>query len=125
MVMASKRRSRPITRNQIISNAWAYDTVTWVCEAENADPDPRCPDWRCDFIVGKTYNGLPYLWGGDRKLQRFRADLDSGLCAGAHLENDCIEPDAQGYDLGNACWATGIDCSGFVCRLLGNAKIRH
>ena len=101
----------PISRFNIMLTAWEYDNVEWVCGARNADTTSRCLTWVCDYMVDSTYEGVPYLWGGSRKVETFQNQLANGYRAGAHRENDCLAPTS-----GDVCWATGIDCSGFVSR---------
>jgi hypothetical protein len=113
-------KDSPITRDQIMSNAEDYANVTWECRAQNAASTPRCSAWSCDYEVGEHYQGVPYLWGGDRKVETFQNNLVNGFRAGAHDENDCLEGNAG--LIGNACWATGVDCSGFVSRCWGLPK---
>jgi len=110
----------PITRNSIMATAGQYANVEWVCGARNADAYSECSSWVCDYMVDSTYQGVPYLWGGSRRVTTFQNELANGYCAGAHRENDCLTGD-PGL-IGDVCWATGIDCSGFVFRCWGMPK---
>jgi hypothetical protein len=104
----------PISRYNIMLTAWEYDNVEWVCAANNAAPVSQCSIWTCDYNIDSTYEGVPYLWGGDRYVQEFLNNLANSYRAGAHMGNDCLTGDFE--MVGNVCWATGIDCSGFVSR---------
>ena len=110
-----------ITRDEIIEEGWKYVNVEWKCYKKNSD------DWlsfyekygcdihkKCDFDAGKQYEGVAYGFGQNDTYIEFKNKLDQGKAAGNHMchyvnygeETGIYPPD----------WATGIDCSAFVCR---------
>ncbi len=110
-----------INRDKIIEIARGIDTIEWICPQINATPR-ECSiesDWTSDYLIGFTYYGVPYEWGGFDDSAEFRCNLDKGLRAGSQKENDCIpyDPVLQ-FEPGDPAWATGIDCSGLVTRAL-------
>ncbi len=102
---------RYLTRDEIMDSTRPFAEVEWVCDSINAAPVPECPEWYSDYEVGRTYRGMAYEYGGWDRVGDFLANLEAGLRAGSHSDNDCLP---SGY--GNPSWATGQDCSGLVSR---------
>jgi hypothetical protein len=98
-----------VTRNEAISLGNSYALHQWVCTADNLSdgveiaPDGDLvltPDW---IVVGLNQR-VPYKWGGFDTLANFDAGIAAGNYAGdIHLD-------------GSSAYASGVDCSGFVCR---------
>ncbi len=111
-----------ITRDEIIDEAWKYVNVEWVCGEDNSTKWQDMYEKygcslhkRCDFEPGKSYTGVAYGFGQNDSYVDFLDKLSKGYAAGNHLchytnygeETGIYPPD----------WATGIDCSAFVCRV--------
>jgi hypothetical protein len=94
-------------------------TISWVPDSANTDPSwyvyygTQCTGsdsiyLHCDFIPGRTYNGVAYSYGGEDPWYLFRSRIDSGFFAGSHLchYNEYGDPSDT---------ITGTDCSGYLC----------
>ncbi|MCJ7457388.1 MAG: hypothetical protein MUP17_00130 [candidate division Zixibacteria bacterium] len=109
-------RISSMTRDQIINKGLEFTNVRWVCPVIN-DTARHCSfeaDWTSDYVVGVEYKGEAYEWGSFDDTLQFRCNLEKGLRAGSHQDNDCLPGRT-----GNPSWATGIDCSGLVTRAFG------
>ncbi len=101
---------RYLTRAEIMDSTRPFAEVEWYCDSANVAPVPECPDWYPDYQAGHTYRGMAYEYGGWDRVGQFLANLDNGLRAGSHSDNDCL------VGRGDPSWATGQDCSGLVSR---------
>ncbi len=111
---------RPLTRQQVIETAFAFEAIQWKVTnaAYGRDPDTACTGFngrirRPTYIHNKLnqeVRGVPYCWGCHGSLAQFRAKLDKGVMAG----NICTR-NAPRSDV------TGVDCSAFVSAAWGLA----
>ncbi|MDH4223662.1 MAG: dockerin type I domain-containing protein [candidate division Zixibacteria bacterium] len=101
-----------IGRDQIIENAMEFTLIEWICPVVNAiTPYDTCDFWSSNYIVGQTYWGEPYEYGGCDDTGQFRCNLDKGLRAGALGISEFCPLPPGGY-----AWATGIECAALVWR---------
>ena len=111
-----------ITRQEIIEEGWKYVNIEWKCDDKNSEHWlPYYEKYGCeihkssDFEANKSYRGVAYGFGQNDKYTEFKDRLEQGKAAGNHMchyvnygeETGIYPPD----------WATGIDCSAFVCRV--------
>ena len=98
-----------VTRAQALAKADTYVQHLWTATAANISngvvmtPDGdsvRTPDW---IVVGQNQK-VPYKFGGTDELVSFDSKVAAGLYAG------------DNHTDGSSNYATGVDCSGFVCR---------
>jgi hypothetical protein len=110
-----------ITRDEIIANAWNYTNLHWSCADYNST---RWQNYyeiygcslhlMCDFEPDQVYVGEAYGYGQNDAYGEFNDKIDDSLAAGnhqCHYENYFNSTAIAPPD-----WATGIDCSAFVCR---------
>jgi hypothetical protein len=110
-------RLTSIYRNHIIENALGFTLNEWVCPQVNANPPNECQSWQSDYVIGSTYYGVPYEWGGCDDTTQFRCNLDKGQWAGAltGAKDICpLPPPPPGGGRGGWPWATGTECAGLV-----------
>jgi hypothetical protein len=69
-------------------------------------------------MIGQTIGPMPYWWGGDDTPQSFLRRIADGALAGSV----CTCRDAR-YNQCVVSQAAGVDCSGFVSRAWGIAKL--
>jgi len=100
-------RASPITRDKIIENAMTFTTVEWVCPTINATSPSECSQWRSNYIVGETYWGEAYKWGGSASPSCFIEEITKkNKRAGAlGVPSSCSFP---------YTWASGVECCGLV-----------
>jgi hypothetical protein len=111
---------RPMTRQQVIETAIAFEAIQWhvTPAVYGRDPDTVCTGFngrirRPTYIHNKLnqqVRGVPYCWGCHNSLAQFRAKLDRGVMAG----NICTR-NAPRTDV------VGVDCSAFVSATWGLA----
>ena len=98
-----------VTRAEALAKADTYVQHIWTATPANISngvvytPDAdsvRTPDW---IVIGQNQH-VPYKFGGTDKLADFDVKLAGGRYAG-DIHTD-----------GSSIYATGVDCSGFVCR---------
>jgi len=117
-------RSLGITRRQIIANAESYLNVRWQLNSANyqqgADQGQCSPPaslWkrpvRLNGMEGREIRAVPYKWGGYQSLAQFQKYLSEGYLAG---DVCTCRTNQYGYCITNN--STGVDCSGFVSRVL-------
>jgi hypothetical protein len=70
----------------------------------------------CDFITGRTYNGVAYSYGGEDPWYRFRERLAKGFLVGSHLCHYNAFGDPRAV-------VTGTDCSAFLCFIWNVGRI--
>jgi len=110
---------RPLTRQQVIDTAFAFEGVQWQVTptAYGREPDTTCTGFnrirRPGYLHGKLgqqVRGVPYCWGCHGSLAQIGAKLTQGVLAG----NVCTrnEPRAD---------VAGVDCSAFVSATWGLA----
>jgi hypothetical protein len=110
---------RPLNRQQVIENAFAFEGVQWQVTpaAYGKDPDNACTGFnrirRPGYLHGKLnqqVRGIPYCWGCMGSLAQIGAKLSRGAMAG----NVCTRNDPR-TDV------AGVDCSAFVSAAWGLA----
>jgi len=112
---------RPLTRQQVIQTAFAFEGIQWQVNpaAYGNDPDTVCTGFggrirRPSYLQGKAgqmVRGIPYCWGCHGSLQLIRNNLERGVLAGNICTHDNPRNDA-----------TGVDCSAFVSAAWGLAS---
>lgn len=111
---------RPLTRQQVIQTAFAFEGLQWRLTPANygSDPDTSCTGFnrirRPGYLSGKLnqeVRGVPYCWGCHGSLAQFRYNVEHGMLAG----NVCTHNDPR-LDV------TGVDCSAFVSAAWGLAN---
>jgi hypothetical protein len=111
---------RPLTRQQVIETAFAFEGIQWqVTEtAYGRDPDTVCTGFggriRRPFYLqgklGQQVRGIPYCWGCHGSLEQIRYRIEHGVLAGNICTHNAPRSDA-----------TGVDCSAFVSAAWGLA----
>ena len=110
---------RPLTRQQVIDNAFAFEGQQWLVTptAYGRDPDTTCTGFnrirRPGYLHGKLgqqVRGVPYCWGCHGSLAQIGAKLSRGVLAG----NVCTRNEPRSD-------VTGVDCSAFVSAAWGLA----
>lgn len=108
---------RPLTRQQVIETALAFENVRWrvTPTAYGRDPDTACAGFnrirRPGYLHGKLnqeVRGIPYCWGCMGSLSKIRTLINGGVMAG----NVCTR-NAPRRDV------AGVDCSAFVSATWG------
>jgi hypothetical protein len=111
---------RPLTRQQVVQTAFAFEGLQWRLTQANygADPDTACTGFsrirRPGYLSGKLnqeVRGVPYCWGCMGSLNQFRSRIANGTLAG----NVCTHNDPR-TDV------AGVDCSAFVSAAWGLAN---
>ncbi len=111
---------RPLTRQQVIQTAFAFEGLQWhlTPAAYGQDPDTTCTGFnrirRPGYLSGKLnqqVRGVPYCWGCHGSLAQFRYSVEHGMLAG----NVCTHNDPR-TDV------AGVDCSAFVSAAWGLAN---
>jgi hypothetical protein len=111
---------RPLTRQQVVQTAFAFEGLQWRLTQANygADPDTACTGFnrirRPGYLSGKLdqeVRGVPYCWGCMGSLNQFRNRIANGVLAG----NVCTHNDPR-MDV------AGVDCSAFVSAAWGLAN---
>lgn len=119
-----KTRGLGISRDRILENARRYLHLDWTLRPENYSKsgaqsrcDPPGAKWRRPpYLEGKTnqtIRAVPYKWGGYDSLTRFQDRLGQGYLAG---DICTCRKNEYGYCITGD--TTGVDCSGFVSRVL-------
>ncbi len=110
---------RPLTRQQVVETAFAFEAVQWrlTPAVYGRDPDTACSGFnrirRPGYLHGKLneeVRGVPYCWGCHGSLNQFRANIANGMLAGNVCTHNDPRPDV-----------TGVDCSAFVSAAWGLA----
>jgi hypothetical protein len=111
---------RPLTRQQTIETAFAFEGIQWKLTpaAYGRDPDTACTGFngrvrRPTYLhgkVGQEVRGIPYCWGCHGSLDQIRAKIERGVLAGNICTHNAPRSDA-----------TGVDCSAFVSATWGLA----
>jgi len=108
---------RPLTRDQVVQTAFAFEAVQWKVSASayGPEPDRSCTGMnrirRPSYLIGKLgqqVHGVPYCWGCHGSLGVIGERLAQGALAG----NVCTHDDPR-TDV------TGVDCSAFVSAAWG------
>jgi hypothetical protein len=108
---------RPLTRDQVVQTAFAFEAVQWKVSgsAYGPEPDRSCTGMnrirRPSYLIGKLgqqVHGVPYCWGCHGSLGVIGERLAQGALAG----NVCTHDDPR-TDV------TGVDCSAFVSAAWG------
>jgi hypothetical protein len=112
---------RPLTREQVIATAFAFEGIQWQLNsaAYGGDPDTICTGFagrvrRPGYLhgmVGKQVRGIPYCWGCYGSLDQIRSKIDHGVLAGNICTHNAPRPDVA-----------GVDCSAFVSAAWGLAS---
>ena len=112
---------RPLTRQQAIETAFAFEGIQWKLtpSAYGRDPDTACTGFngrvrRPTYLhskLGQEVRGVPYCWGCHGSLDQIRAKIARGTMAG----NICTR-NAPRNDV------TGVDCSAFVSAAWGLSR---
>ena len=111
---------RPLTRQQVIETAFAFEGVQWQVNRATygGDPDTTCTGFsgrvrRPGYLHGKAgqeVRGIPYCWGCHGSLAQIRSKIERGMLAGNICTHNAPRSDA-----------TGVDCSAFVSAAWGLA----
>jgi hypothetical protein len=112
---------RPLTREQVIATAFAFEGIQWQVNpaAYGSDPDTACTGFagrvRRPFYlhgkVGQQVRGIPYCWGCHGTLDLIRSRIEHGVLAGNICTHNAPRTDV-----------TGVDCSAFVSAAWGLAS---
>jgi hypothetical protein len=112
---------RPLTREQVIATAFAFEGLQWQVNAASygGDPDTVCTGFagrvrRPGYLhgmVGKQVRGIPYCWGCYGSLDQIRGKIDHGVLAGNICTHNTPRTDVA-----------GVDCSAFVSAAWGLAS---
>jgi len=111
---------RPLTRQQVVQTAFAFEGLQWRLTQANygADPDTTCTGFnrirRPGYLSGKLnqeVRGVPYCWGCMGSLNQFRNRIANGTLAGNVCTHNDPRPDVA-----------GVDCSAFVSAAWGLAN---
>jgi hypothetical protein len=112
---------RPLTRQDVIATAFAFEGIQWQVNpaAYGRDPDTVCTGFagrvrRPGYLngkVGQQVRGIPYCWGCHGSLDQIRSQIDHGMLAGNICTHNAPRPDV-----------TGVDCSAFVSAAWGLAN---
>jgi hypothetical protein len=111
---------RPLTRQQVVQTAFAFEGVQWnvTPTAYGADPDTACTGFnrirRPGYLIGKQgqqVRGVPYCWGCHGSLAQIGAKISRGALAG----NVCTRNEPRSDVI-------GVDCSAFVSAAWGLAQ---
>jgi hypothetical protein len=112
---------RPLTRDQVIATALAFEGIQWQVNtaAYGRDPDTVCTGFadriRRPFYLhgklGQQVRGIPYCWGCMGSLDQISAKIAHGVLAGNICTHNAPRPDV-----------TGVDCSAFVSAAWGLAN---
>jgi hypothetical protein len=112
---------RPLTREQVIATAFAFEGLQWQVNAAayGGDPDTVCTGFagrvrRPGYLhgmAGKQVRGIPYCWGCYGSLDQIRGKIDHGVLAGNICTHNTPRTDV-----------TGVDCSAFVSAAWGLAS---
>jgi hypothetical protein len=112
---------RPLTREQVIATAFAFEGIQWQVNqaAYGRDPDTVCTGFagrvrRPGYLYGKggqQVRGIPYCWGCHGSLDQIRSKIEHGMLAGNICTHNAPRPDV-----------TGVDCSAFVSAAWGLAN---
>jgi hypothetical protein len=110
---------RPLTRQQVVQTAFAFEGVQWNVSrsAYGPDPDTACTGFRrirrpgyLHGKLGQEVRGMPYCWGCHGSLAQIRARLERGALAGNVCTRNAPRTDT-----------VGVDCSAFVSAAWGLA----
>jgi len=111
---------RPLTRDQVIKTALAFEGIQWQLNpaAYGRDPDTVCTGFagrirRPFYLIGKMgqqVRGVPYCWGCNGSLDQISTKIAHGVLAGNICTHNAPRPDV-----------TGVDCSAFVSAAWGLA----
>jgi hypothetical protein len=110
---------RPLTRQQVVETAIAFESVQWrvTPAVYGRDPDTACSGFsrvrRPWYLAGKVnqeVRGVPYCWGCHGSLNQFRANIANGMLAGNVCTHNNPRTDVA-----------GVDCSAFVSATWGLA----
>ena len=108
---------RPLTRQQVVQTALAFEGVQWrvTPSAYGPNPDTACRGSqrirRPGYLIGKLgheVRGVPYCWGCYGSFSQIGARLEQGELAGNVCTNDEPRPGV-----------VGVDCSAFVSAAWG------
>jgi hypothetical protein len=112
---------RPLTREQVIATAFAFEGIQWQVNsaAYGSDPDTVCTGFagrvrRPGYLhgkVGQQVRGAPYCWGCHGSLDQIRSKIEHGVLAGNICTHNAPRTDV-----------TGVDCSAFVSAAWGLAN---
>jgi hypothetical protein len=112
---------RPLTRDQVIKNAIAFEGVQWQVNpaAYGHDPDTVCTGFsgrvrRPGYLngrLGQQVRGIPYCWGCHGSLDQIVSKIKIGVLAGNICTHNAPRPDVA-----------GVDCSAFVSAAWGLAN---
>jgi hypothetical protein len=112
---------RPLTREQVVATAFAFEGVQWQVNAAayGSDPDTVCTGFagrvrRPGYLhgkVGQQVRGAPYCWGCFGSLDQIRSKIDHGVLAGNICTHNAPRTDVA-----------GVDCSAFVSATWGLAS---
>jgi hypothetical protein len=112
---------RPLTRQQVIETAFAFEGIQWKVSpaAYGRDPDTACTGFsgrvrRPGYLHGKLQQevrGMPYCWGCHGSLDQLRSKIERGVLAGNICTHNSPRSDT-----------TGVDCSAFVSAAWGLAN---
>jgi hypothetical protein len=110
---------RPLTRQQVVETAIAFENVQWrlTPAVYGRDPDTACTGFdrvrRPWYLAGKVnqeVRGVPYCWGCHGSLNQFRTNVANGMLAGNVCTHNNPRTDVA-----------GVDCSAFVSATWGLA----
>jgi hypothetical protein len=109
--------TRPLTRQQVVQTAFAFESVQWTLtqSAYGSDPDTACTGFhrirRPGYLIGKlgqAVRGVPYCWGCHGSLGQIGNRIAQGALAGNVCTHNAPRSDV-----------VGVDCSAFVSAAWG------
>lgn len=109
----------PLALDSVITRSDSCVTIEWTPDSSNTDNmwytqyGTKCTNSdsiyrHCDFIAGRSYQGIAYSYGGEDPWFTFRMRLVTGYLVGSHQCHYNVFGDPSSK-------VTGTDCSGFLC----------
>ena len=98
----------PISREQIIARAEAFETHTWTATVDNIWSGQICDNQQvisAPYVKVGENTSVPYMWDGFSSIEKFDEGMSNGLAAGNSNTSTKI---------GSMNCAEGVDCSGYV-----------
>ena len=98
----------PISREQIIARAEAFETHTWTATVDNIWSGQICDTQQvisAPYVKVGENTSVPYMWDGFSSIEKFNEGMSNGLAAGNTNTST---------NIGSMNCAEGVDCSGYI-----------